>query len=135
METVNLSEIKNFQNYIHSSKDTAVVERILFEMVTKLKGRKPTWYYKGKKIIIDITKENIEEIAYCDSCGYQESSSIDNEDDEYCPKCGGYGYFVGHRVKGRQHEIYSDEQWSKLPNDFKKKYIYLKRFDYLREGE
>lgn len=131
MKTIKLSEITNLQNYIHNSKDTAVAERILFEMVTKLKGRKPTWYYNGRKVIIDIKKEDVEEIVYCDSCGYQEVSSIANENDEHCPKCGGYGYLVGHRIKSTQHQVYSDEQWNKLPDNFKKKYIYLKRFNYL----
>ena len=45
METINLSEIKNFQNYIHNSQDTAVVERILFEMVTKLKTKRHSREY------------------------------------------------------------------------------------------
>lgn len=134
MNTIKLSEINNFQNYIlNKSGDCASVERILFEMVTKLKGRKPTWYYKGKKVIIDTKKENIEEINYCDSCGYQD---ILDEDSEECPSCGNsHGWFWGHRIKGTQHQLYSDEDWCRLNDEFKKKYIHLKRFDYLRNTD
>lgn len=127
-ETINLSKIENMQNKCFTKNgDCCTVERILFTIYKTTKGRKPTYYYQDKKVIIDIKKKEIEKIAYCDSCGFQTI-----EDEDKCSNCGNdYGWFVGYRIKGTEHQIYDDTLWSTLSGEFKIKYM-LKRFESLR---
>ena len=127
-KTINLSEIRNMQNKCFTkSGDCCTVERILFTIYKKQKGRKPTYYWQGNKINIDVKKEEIEKIAYCDSCGFQTT-----KDEDSCNMCGNsYGWFEGYRLKGAEHQIYDDSLWSTLSDEFKSKYV-LKRFSYLR---
>lgn len=128
MNTIKITEIKNHQNYMYSkSGECASVSRVFYELTMKLRGRKPTWYYQGKKIIADITKDDIEEIVYCDSCGYQTTDL-----EAKCPRCGEIRC-SGLRIKGTQHNVYADEDWNRFKDDFKKQFIHLRKFDYLRE--
>jgi len=135
METINLSEIKNFQNDVYNQCVGIGSAFIILHNILKKKGRKPIYYYNGKKIIIDIQKEEVEEIEYCGSCGYQELKSKINNKSEICPSCGcDFEWYTAYRIKGRQLDVYSDEQYKKLPDNFKNKFIHLKRFNYLRQG-
>lgn len=125
MNTVKLSEIDNLQNTIFTkSGEICSGERILFLLKENPRGRKPTFYTEdNRKVVIDISKDNIEEIMYCDSCGFQ-STDLDAN----CPNHGRYIVMFGYRIKGKQHNIYSDKQWASLNHDFKKNFIYLDRF-------
>lgn len=103
MDTINLSEIKNMQNMCVSKSELAMrTSRLLMLIKDRKRGKFPTCFYKGKQIKIDVKKEDIEEIIYCENCGYQEvDSNIYNEGD-ICPSCGrihSWGY-QSYRLKG-----------------------------------
>ena len=117
MKTIKVSEIKNLQNSIYDSNGECSGERILYLIKNLQKGRKPTFYtYNNEKVIIDITQNDIEEIAYCDCCGYQ-TTDLDAE----CPIHGEFRC-EGYRLKGKQHNIYSDSDWNRLTQEFKDKF-------------
>lgn len=124
---IKISEIKNKQNMsITKSGETCSTELILRRVKTQKRGKKPTLYYKGKEVILDITKEDIERIIYCQHCGYQV-----NEDewirDSSCPHCNSnahYGY-EGFRIKNTLHYIYADFIWEKFPEEIKDRYRWI----------
>lgn len=112
MEYIKLSEIKNTQNYfLTKSGEICTGNRILMKIKKKTKGKFPTFYYQGKQVTIDITKEDIEEIIYCEHCGYQEVDRNDYKNNDCCPRCSSvhaYGW-EGYRIKGKVHYIYDDK--------------------------
>ena len=101
--TIKLSEIPNFQNDIWSSTEQAVAERILFKLYNKKRMCK--YRYGDKLIKIDITKEDIEKINYCQICGSIKDVTLE----ENCPKCGRDLVMIGYKLKERDYDMYSDE--------------------------
>lgn len=121
MKEINVTDIKNFQNTIYiKNGETCIGERILYKILKKSKGRKPTYYtINNEKININITKDDIEEVVYCDFCGFQ-SADLEAK----CPSHPKHELQYGYRLKGRKHLIYDDNTWSKLLLN-KKQYPYL----------
>ena len=128
MEYIKLSEIENLQNYfLTKSGELCIGSYILMRIKRKIRGKFPTFYYQGKQVIIDVTKEDVEEIIYCEYCGYQELDKVANyETNVPCPRCGkihAYGW-EGYRIKGKIHHIYDDKTLNKM-----KRNGYEYRFD------
>lgn len=137
MDYINATEIENFQNYaVTKSGELCVAELLLRRIKTQKKGIKPTIFYKGKEVILNITKSDIERMLYCKHCGFQRIVEDEVWEDEGipCPICGNthtYGW-EGFRLKGTQHQIFSDEQWKKFSKNFKSQFTELDRFKELK---
>lgn len=118
MKEINLTEIKNLQDMIYTkSGELCSGERILYCLYEGFKGRKPTYYtFNNEKINIDITKNDIEEITYCDSCGFQTTDM-----NAKCPKHGEMRN-MGLRLKGEQHLIYGKDVWNTVTQEFKNQF-------------
>ena len=112
-----LSEVKNISNeIITKSGERCSFERILIDVYEGRRGRKPTYYHKGKKVIIDITKDDIEKIAHCDRCMIYVLHEIAGDK---CNKCGNeISWMQGYKLKNRKYYLYSDDEW----NGFSKNY-------------
>lgn len=124
MQTIKLSEIPNLCNTVTTkSGEICSGIRILYKIKESSRGKKPTFYYQGKQVILDIKKEDIEEILLCDFCGWQTSDLTQHE----CPKHGD-DLTITYRIKGTQHQVYEDRVWKTLKQDFKDKFVYLDRF-------
>lgn len=112
MEYIKLTEIENLQNYfLTKGGELCTGNHILMRIKNKIRGKFPIFYYQGKQVIINVGKEDIEEVIYCEQCGYQELDSESYKDNECCPRCNSthaYGW-EGYRIKGRKHHIYDDK--------------------------
>ncbi len=124
MNKIKLSSIKNMSNYcVSKSGNVAKVTHILMRLHRKFRGKFPTFYYEGTEIEVDVTKDDIEKIVYCDHCGYQDLSE-NYIADQSCPYCGqvhSYGW-EGYRLKGTKDYIYSDADWRRFNIDFKEQF-------------
>lgn len=124
MNKIKLSTIKNMSNYcVSKSGNVAKVTHILMRLHRKFRGKFPTFYYEGKEIEVDVTKDDIEKIVYCDHCGYQDLPQ-NYIADQQCPYCGqihSYGW-EGYRLKGTKDYIYSDADWRRFNRDFKEQF-------------
>lgn len=105
-----LSEVYNVQNEVVTKSGVLTCfERILMDIYQGRKGKKPTYYYKGKEVIIDVNKDDIERIAYCDRCmTYVSHENAKNE----CNKCGNeISWMQGWKLKNGKYYLYSDDVW------------------------
>ncbi|EQC1535608.1 hypothetical protein ACY1J9_001439 [Clostridium botulinum] len=118
---IRLSEIENLQNKaITKNGEIVSLERILIRLYNGNKGRIPTYYYKGKKVIVDIKKDDIERIGYCDLCMIY--ILLDNEDEYCCPECkNNISFCEGFKLKNKNYYLYSDKEYSLLNEECKKR--------------
>lgn len=112
-----LSEVENVQNeVITKSGVQTCFERILIDIHEGRKGKKPKYYHKGEEVIIDITKDDIEKIAYCDRCMIY---VVDKIAKDKCNKCGNeISWMQGWKLKNKKYHLYSDRDWSNFSENF-----------------
>ena len=112
-----LSEVENIQNEIITKSGVQTCfERVLIDIYRGKKGRKPTYYHKGQKVIIDITKDDIEKIVYCDCCMIYVPDEIAKVK---CNKCGNeISWIQGYKLKNKKYYLYSDNEWSGFNKDY-----------------
>ncbi|MGL5329456.1 MAG: hypothetical protein ACRDD7_09310, partial [Peptostreptococcaceae bacterium] len=90
---------------ISKSGDRCVLERILYKLKDGGSGRFPTYYYKGMRIIVDIKKEDVDRVTYCDRCMIY----VKDDDSEGCPKCGNiHSYCIGYKIKFKKMYLHGD---------------------------
>lgn len=103
MVYIKLTEIENLQDYfLTKSGELCTGSHILMRIKNKIRGKFPTFYYQGKQVIINVLKEDIEKVVYCDYCGHQELDKGEHNDGKCCPMCNSihaYGW-EGYRIKG-----------------------------------
>lgn len=133
MNTINITDIKNHQDYaVTKSGELCTVELLLRRIKTQKRGSKPIIFYKGKEVVVDIIKDDIERILYCEHCGFQKAVNEGYwEEENPCPICGNvqpYGW-EGFRIKGTQHQIFSDKDWDRFGDKFKSQFTQLERFN------
>lgn len=118
---IKLSEVENLQNEAISKNGEIVsLERILIRLYNGSKGRIPTYYYKGKKVIVDIEKHDIERIGYCDHCMIY--ILLDSENVYCCPKCNNdISFYEGFKLKNKSYYLYSDKVYSNTNEEYKKR--------------
>lgn len=115
-----LSEIENTRNeVVTKSGECCSFERMLMDVYEERKGRKTAYYYKGEKVIIDVGKDDIEKIAYCDRCMIYVSDEISRDK---CNKCGNeISWMQGWKLKNKKYFLYSDGVWSNFSKNYTNK--------------
>lgn len=119
MNSIKLSQIDNFQRTIlyGSKQETANVERLLIDIYKGKRWRKSYINLANEFYLIekDLTKDDIEEIAYCDSTKHRYEVPSCASPDE-CIYCGRNDLFIGYVIKGRNHDRYEPEILKQLRN-------------------
>lgn len=112
MREIKLSQVENLSNLAFTkSGECAALERILRRIKLGGKGRFPTYFYKDQKVVVDISKDDIEGIGYCDRCMIY---AKEDECTDSCPKCGNdVSFCEGLKLKDKKYYLYGDGEVSK----------------------